>query len=372
MGAGDNVIAWTPIRQTSFATRDDSFGWPEARKLRHPPCRLTIELTHFQNALTRTGLRPMTIEGYVKQLRATAKAAARMVRRPVGVRELFTDMELLAAAASDSVRLFGPADRPLDNTSLQARRRGVRAFISYCPELLPRDPDSLLLAFDEALTHCATPVGRGYRLLDRKPRRALPSPPMSVVRELIAACSEEKRGFLGARDAAFIATLATFGLRLSEAVEIKADDFQRLPGGIWVRVRQKSRQERAQLRVSAELSDLLEAYMDAFRGEMRRLRRTWALAFGDTCPFWRGHWGEPLKPQAAATRIRRYFRRLGWPGHGPQSIRRAVHREAIELIGRDRTALAMRRRGVETMDAHYGPQADSTEWSNPRTAVSVG
>ena len=371
MGSPPGVVAWAPVRQESFALVDTSSMWPAAKGVRQPPRRLEAPLAHFYDALSRAGLRPATCEHNVKGLRATAKAAARILGRPVGILELVTDADLAAAAVSDRVPLASSGR--LGKGVLQARRQAVRSFIRVCHDLLPGHPDTLLRSFDDALTQAADPVGRSHRLIDRQPQQALPSPPMSAVRELIAASTEDKSGFLGQRDAAFLGTVVNFGLRLSEAIEMRTDDFERLTGGLWVRVRQKSRRERARVRVSDELEDLLDAYMSAFRFEMRRQGRSHTLAFSDDGPLWRGRWGEPWKAAGAAARVRKAFKRLGFPVFGPQAIRRSVHRELIDLIGRSATADAMRRHGLATMDAHYGPPAGSTEWRQPPAAsVPVG
>lgn len=371
MGSPPGVVAWAPVRQESFALIGATSEWPAARGARAPRCDLQPELAYFRDSLGRTKRQHRTCEFYVKALRATAKAAARIRRRPVGILELVTDVELAAAAASDLVPLAGSGR--LGKGVLQARRLAVRSFIRVCHELLPGDPDPLLRSFEDALTRAADPVGRSHRLIDSEPRQALPSPLMSAVSEVIAASAADKTGFLGQRDAAFLGTIVSFGLRLSEAIEMRTDDFERLPGGLWVRVRQKSRRERARVRVSGELESLLESYMSAFQCEMRRQGRPHTLTFGDDGPLWRGRWGKPWRAAGAAARVRVLFERRGLPVFGPQAIRRGVHRELIDLIGRRATAEAMRRRGVATMDLYYGPPAGSTEWRQPpAAAVPVG
>jgi integrase len=286
------------------------------------------------------------------------KVAARQRGRPVDLRDLFLDADLLAAAACDAGRLDGRGDAALTLATLGNRRISARSFMRLMEDYLGVDSDDLVARFEAALRIRCELSGQTYYLKAGRPTgRKADAPAVAGIEALLREAGASTHAYRAERDVAFASLLASTGLRLGSAIEVDGRDFYRLGSNLCLAIpREKCKRESVQVYVRPEVEEALVRYIFAFNRYMAERGSTQRIGFGLAGPFWRCPPARPWTAGAAALMVRRAS---GWSAsrpYGPHAIRRFVAQNLIsQKSSRSNVADVLRQESVTTLDEHYAP-----------------
>jgi integrase len=302
----------------------------------------------------------------MRAVRSMIKAASRQGNRPIGVRELFLNPDLLAAAACDPARLDGRGDEPLTYGSFALRRIAARCFMRLMENYLG-DADSLIAAFEAALRSRSERVG-GLKFRPKAGRptgRRTRAPRLPDIQALLRELASSRQTYIAERNVAFVCLLASTGLRLSSAVGIDGADFYRLASGLWVEVREKCKDERVQVRIPPEGEAAMQRYVAAFNRHSFGRGSPERIGFGIPGPFWRSQPGRPWTASGVERTVQQASGRACWRAFGPHAIRHFVAEELSKRLPRSSVADALRLDGCTTLDQHYAPPPGTSASSTP-------
>ncbi|HWI89311.1 MAG TPA: tyrosine recombinase XerC [Sphingomicrobium sp.] len=259
----------------------------------HPAAGLAANwASHLQHDRRRS---PHTVRAYV----ATAHRLIDFLGGHRG--QAIGQSDLLDLSAAD-LRAFLASRRGegLGASSAARELSGVRAFLKY--------------AAAQAGSHARVPRTRAPKRPRTLPRPAAPDEALELA---VDAAEAANAAWIGARDLAILLLLYGAGLRVAEALSIKARD---LPIGATLRVTGK--------RSKTRIVPIVPAVREAIEGYVRQCPYSMT---GDT-PLFLGARGGPLNPDLVRRTVAAARRRLGLPESlTPHALR---HSFATHLLAR--------------------------------------
>jgi integrase len=351
---------------------EQQFARPGAKpRVRRPDPYAADDLfQEFREFLAGGSFREATARTWTKAIRGLLHRAAKAAGHIVTIEEIFRDPVLLGRALDDDTPLQGGGQ--LSRHAIDSRRGATQALAKYLgPELRRRIGRAPREVVEEALRGVTERIGRRYRVTSGRPRRrVMACPSTGDVRAVVEVVRREP-GFRGARNLAFLNTIANTGIRLTALRTLRGDAVFRVrPGVFRLLIKDKQSRDTREVELRGHGAALLDAYIDA-RNHEAKLTGEAQVGPGIDGWLWvngpRGAWGEAairrmLRDGCAVAQVATFT---------PHSLRRRYATRATANLPRATVAQAGGWSSVQTMDRHYVTPGHQDGWDLPEPAPTT-